>query len=431
MNEITSLLQSIGKSLSHENAVIHSLQKGFHILPTWGVYVLISLIIYGLFFELKALKAIHFILKPISKHLTILDRYLITQFMGPFCLSIVGFTLIAMIDILFFLVEEVIVAGVSPLTIIRLLLYKLPEIMVLFLPMAVLFSIMLLLVRMAKDNELTVLRTSGIHTFRIALPLLILTASTSTLSYLNNEKLVPWTQRNAEQLIQEQIQKIPPPSIVEDIVFKGTDDRFFYIKKVDIKKGKMENILIFEPKSEFPRTITAKYALWKKNQWSLLDGSIQDVDAEGNIQFMDKFSELTLHVNQEIQTFYEKQKTTSEMDIKELKSKISKLEKGGVSTRALRVEYYTKTSIPLACFVFGIMGIAACLSLVRSGKDWWGVIVAIIIAVLSAGFYFFIMAVCKALAKDGTLTPLIGAWLPNMIYGGVALSVITYQCKYK
>ena len=43
--------------------------------------------------------------------------------------------------------------------------------MVLFFPMAALFSTMLLLVRMAKDNELTVLRTSGIQTFRIILPI--------------------------------------------------------------------------------------------------------------------------------------------------------------------------------------------------------------------------------------------------------------------
>ena len=99
--------------------------------------------------------------------LTILDKYLIREFFFPFFLAVFGFALIGIVDILFYVVELSVLSGVSFLTTIKLLIYKLPAVMVLFFPMATLFACMLLFVRMAKDNELSVLRTSGISSFKI------------------------------------------------------------------------------------------------------------------------------------------------------------------------------------------------------------------------------------------------------------------------
>ncbi|NQY73397.1 MAG: LptF/LptG family permease, partial [Candidatus Margulisbacteria bacterium] len=90
--------------------------------------------------------------------INILDRYIISQFMGPFLLAVGAFVIIGIVDILFVLVDSFINSGVSLFIVIRLLIYKIPAIMVLFFPMAVLFSVMLLLIRMAKDNEITIIR---------------------------------------------------------------------------------------------------------------------------------------------------------------------------------------------------------------------------------------------------------------------------------
>lgn len=363
--------------------------------------------------------------------ITILDRYLFKQFTGPFLLAVGGFALIGIVDILFYLVELAILSGISFYTILRLLLYKLPAIMILFFPMAVLFSIMLLMVRMAKDNELTVLRTSGIHSGRIVIPLLLLTFCTALISYYTNETVVPWTNETSDALIRKEIKKKPPPVIRENIVFKDSSDRFFYIKKVNTQTSTMEHILILEGTSYFPRITSAKKAFWNQLSWTLIDGYTQELSKEGTLEFLDDFDEMTINVEQNIETFYKRQKSAKEMDSKELKERISTLKKGGVSTRGLKVEYYMKTSVPMACFIFGLLGIAYCLSFVRSGKDWWGVIFSIVISVLSVGFYFFIMALFRALAKDAVITPLLGAWIPNMIYGSIAGAITFYQCKYR
>jgi lipopolysaccharide export system permease protein len=362
--------------------------------------------------------------------LNILDRYLIREFSGPFLLAVGGFAIIALVDILFYLVELAVISGISFYTVLKLILYKLPAVMILFFPMAVLFAVMLLLVRMAKDNELTVLRASGVNILRVVIPVFILAIVTSMLSYLTNEKIVPWANRTSDSLIRREIKRKPPPNIVENVVFKDAWDRFFYIKKVHSKEGSMEGILIFEDSSNFPRIITAKEARWDKKSWILMNGRVHNLDKEGLVDFVDSFTELAIHVDQDVSNYY-RRKTAREMDSKELKSKISSLSRGGISTRALKVEYHMKKSVPAACFVFGLVGMAFCLGFVRSGKDWWGVILSICTSVLTVGFYFFIVAVFRALAKDGTVTPFLGAWIPNLVYGVVAIIAIVYHSLSK
>jgi len=365
------------------------------------------------------------------RHTTILDRYLFRQFTGPFILAVGGFVLIAIVDILFYLLELHVISGVSLSSVIRLLVYKVPGVMVLFFPMAVLFAVMLLFVRMAKDNEITVLRTSGVHSARIMLPIILLALFTSYLSYLTNEHVAPWTTRASDQLIRKEIKKKHPPDIVENVVFKAAHNRHFYIKRIDRKTNTMHDILIMEETSHFPRITVAKEAQWDEKSWRLLDGQILEFDSDGSLAFRDQFSQMILHLDQDVQSYFSRQKSAREMDSKELRQKINVLNKGGISTRSLKVEYYMKMSIPMACFIFGLIGISFCFTFVRSGKDWWGVIIAICIAVLAAGFYLFIVALCRALAKNGTLDPFLGAWLPNIVYGSIGGGALFYQSVYK
>ena len=365
----------------------------------------------------------------ITKRLSILDRYLLEQIAGPFFLAVGGFAIIAVADIMFYLVELVVISGVPFLTFVRLLFYKLPALMIMFFPMSVLFAVMLVLVRMAKDNELTILRTSGIHSFRILIPIILFTIFTTGLSFITNEKVVPWANRASDKLIREDIKRKPPPNIVENVVFNDGSGRYFYVQEVDSKTGEMEHVLIFEETHKFPRVITAKTAKWNATNWSLRDGFIQETNDDGIIDFIDHFEEMKINVLQNLHAFYKRSKSAKEMDSGELKQKIDKLEKGGVSTRSLRVEYHMKRSIPAACFIFGLVGIAYCFTFVKSGKDWWGVIISICISVLTVGLYFLITAFFRAVGKGGSLPPHISVWVPNLIYGGIASAIITYQCR--
>lgn len=358
----------------------------------------------------------------------IIDRYLLRELMGPFVFSIFAFVIIGLVDLIFVLVDLFINSGVSIGVISRLLLYKIPAIMVMFLPMSAIFTTMLLLVRMAKDNELTVLRTSGVTIFRLVIPVALFGIAVSVASWGINEFITPRANHISEQLIRTTIRRKPPPTIVDNVFFKEAGNRFLFIKSINVKNGEMNDLLMFEKNSDsFPRLVTAKRAQWNDQFWHLKEGSFYELNSNGAIKYATSFEETTIHIVRDLHSFYTKRKTPKEMDSSELKERIASYTKGGVNTNALRIEYHIKKSLPVACFIFCLMGMTCCIVMVRSGKDWWGVIWAIVIVVLLVGLYFVLMAVFRAIGKKGIIDPLISIWIPNIMYLIPCASVLIYN----
>ena len=190
---------------------------------------------------------------------SIFDRYLLKEFFGPFLFSLGGFIIIGLVDLIFALVDLFVNSGVSLGIVTRLLIYKIPAIMVMFLPMSAIFSTMLLLVRMAKDSEITIVRTSGVNVFRLVIPIALMGISVSLFSWSVNEYITPWANQVSDTLIRQSIRKQPPPKIVDNVFFKEAGNRYLYIEQVNIKSGEMRNLLLFEKSDNaFPRIITAK-----------------------------------------------------------------------------------------------------------------------------------------------------------------------------
>ena len=213
---------------------------------------------------------------------TIFDRYLVKELLGPFLFSLGGFIIIGLVDLIFALVDLFVNSGVSLGIVSRLLIYKIPQIMVMFLPMSAIFSTMLLLVRMAKDNEITVIRTSGVNVFRLIIPVALLGFSISLFSWGVNEYITPWANQVSDQLIRQSIRKQPPPKIVDNVFFKEAGNRYLYIEQVNIKSGEMRNLLLFEKNdTPFPRIITAKTAQWDEKNWFLNDGFVHELNRAG------------------------------------------------------------------------------------------------------------------------------------------------------
>jgi lipopolysaccharide export system permease protein len=369
------------------------------------------------------------ILRQLYQRIAILDRYFLWQYLWPCILAVGAFGLIGVVDVIFYLIELSVLSGISAIVVIQLILYKLPAILILFFPIAVLFSIMLLLVRMIKDNELLVLLSSGVSTVRIIAPLIVLGVLTSLMTYFANESLVPWTNQKANALIAKEIDRKPPPEIAENIVFKGTEDRFFYVQQIDRKTGVMKSVLIFEDSATLPRILVADRAQWGINTWTLWQGRMFEFDNDANLSYTNTFDQMKIHVNQNLDMLDSSAKSPTEMDSKELKMRINSLSQSGLSTQSLKVEYGLKQAIPIACGVFAIIGIAYCFTFIKTGKDWWGVVISIGVAAGTVMLYFFVLAVTRALGKGGTLSPFWAAWTANILFGLVGSGIIVHQSR--
>ena len=350
---------------------------------------------------------------------------------GPFFFGVVGFVIIGMVDILFTLVDLFINSGIPFVIVIRLLLYKIPAIMVLFFPMATLFAAMIVLIRMAKDSEITVFRAGGVPMLRIVVPVLIAGLIASILSFTVNERVVPWANHISDNLIRKAVLKRPPPDITENIFFKESTNRYFYVRKVDRKSQRMEDIFVYEVTPAFPRIIAAKSASWTGNQWQLENGVLHKLDDNGFMNYEGKFEKMSIKVERDVSSFFTDERSPREMSSGELNKKIKGLKQGGIDTKSLAVDLQLKFAEPAASLAFALIGAALCIAFIRSGKDWWGVVASVLIALLSVGFYFFVMATFRSLARGGLVPPFIGAWSPNILFMSLAGALLVREGLYK
>ncbi|MBU0672267.1 MAG: LptF/LptG family permease [Candidatus Margulisbacteria bacterium] len=349
----------------------------------------------------------------------VIDRYVFMEMLGPFMIGVIGFVLVLAVDLLFTMADLIINKGIPLWAVLKLLLYKLPAIMVLTFPVSTLFATAMALGRLSKDNEIIALRTSGITLFRISVPIVIIGVVVSLASYITNEKIVPHANFVSSNIIRQIIYKRPLPEVKENVFFKDARDRYYYARRVDMKTKTMDNIMVYEITDErFPRVILADRATFQGRIWDLEKGIIHKYDEKGYLKYEAAFANMQLNVSEDVLSFSE-QKTSQNMNSFELKSMINTLSKGGVNTHAFQTELYMKYSIPLTCFVFALIGIPFSLPSPRTGRTW-GMVMTIVFM-----FTFYVFAsVFRSLGTGGILPPLVAAFTPQVsftILGGLLL----------
>ena len=356
----------------------------------------------------------------------VIDRYIFAEMIGPFLVGVIGFVMVLAVDLLFTMADLIINKGVPLWAVLKLLVYKLPSIMVLTFPVSTLFATAMALGRLGKDNEIVALRTSGVTLIRISVPIMIMGVIISFASYFTNEKIVPHANQVATNIIRQIIYKRPLPEVKENVFFKDAHNRHYYARRVDMKNKKMENIMVYEVTDErYPRVILAEDASFLGRIWHLHNGIIHKYDQKGYLNYEAAFADMKLTVSEDVMDF-SSHKTHQEMDSNELKAQIAMLDKGGISTKTLRTELLMKYSIPATCFVFALIGIPFSLPTPRSGRTW-GMVVTIVFM-----FTFYVFAsVFRSLGRGGVLAPAVAAFTPQLSFSVVGAALLVWQGWFK
>lgn len=341
----------------------------------------------------------------------IFDTYFTREFMGPFLFCVFGFTIVLLSGLLFQLTDLIFVNEVAVFTVAKMLLYRIPATAVMTLPIATLFATLLAIGRLVQDNEMTVLRGSGVAFPRLITPILLLGLLISGLSFWASEVIVPAANHKFENILRQIIFSDGVPVVQENVFFHGGDERYFYIGEVLTKTNELKKILIYElSDAKFPNLISAKTGMFQDHTWVLQDGVYQELDGEGFVEFESRFQSMEIVTEQEGEIYLGNQRTVDEMNRKELGEHIERFQRGGLKVRAFVVDYHLKLSLPMASFVFALF--AAPLALLGRGGRSFGVIVSLVILL----FYYVAVSVSRSLGINEVLSPVMAAWSVNGLF---------------
>lgn len=355
----------------------------------------------------------------------ILDRYLTRELLGPFFFCVFGFTVVLLSGLLFQLTDLIFVHDVAVPTVARMLLYRIPATVVMTLPIATLFSTLLAVGRLVQDNEMTVMRGSGIAYPRLIVPILVLGMLISICTYLASEYIVPSANTKFEQLLRKIIFSDGVPLVEENVFFHGGDDRYFYIGEVDTKTHELKRILVYELSDRgFPSIITAKTGMFHDNVWMLQDGVYQELDEEGFVQFESRFERMEIVTEQEGEIYLGNQRSVEEMSRRELAEYIERFQRGGLKVRSWVVEHHMRLSLPMSSFVFALF--AAPLALMGKGGRAYGIILSLGILLV----YYVAVSVSRSLGINEVLPPLVAAWLVNTLFAGTGFVFLAFSDRW-
>jgi len=353
------------------------------------------------------------------------DRYILRELIKPFLAGVAAFIVIMLSNTLFLYAEMIIKSGVPTRAVVALLLYNLPAIMVVTFPVGYLFSTLLVLGRMAKDSEIVAFRSCGVSFTRIIMPILIIALIISYLGFLINEKVVPVTNHQSVLIARDMItnQKLPP--IKEKIFTKGSDERYFYVEKVNRKKGVFEEVFVFDnTKHGYPQVINAQTAYREKDQWVLNDGTLRKYNRDGFVLHEIKFKKMVIELNLSNSTIFSDQKSIQEQSSGEASKQLAQFKANGVDTRMMEVDYHLKFSLPLATFFVALIAAPIGIKFAKMGT-YFGVAISIALVFV----WYVTYTIGRSLGGNGTLEPLLAAWIQNIAFGVIGLFLLALVNK--
>ena len=348
----------------------------------------------------------------------ILDRYILNELAGSFFFGIMAFTIIFIAgDLLFQAANLIIEKGVSLMVVARLFVYRLPEVILLTVPMSSLLATLLTFGRLSVNSEIVAIQAAGISFRRVLRPVLGISAVLAMLTLIGNETIVPFSNRASENLMKYEILQERPSVLKERVFLKdeqnGELKRVLYLGKLRPREGLMSDILVQEfDAGKLRRISTAVRGTWRSGEWWVEQGEVFEVADAGKVNLLFRFDRQRLLLNLSPEQLEKASRRPAEMSSIELLAHINILKAQGANLLPLWVLFHLKLSVPWSAMILAVLGASIGVRTPRRGGSGIGFGLCIIIVFA----YYVVMSFSRALGETGNLPPLVAAWLPNVTF---------------
>jgi LPS export ABC transporter permease LptF/LPS export ABC transporter permease LptG len=357
---------------------------------------------------------------------SIVDRYVIRQILMPFLLGLLVFTFIFIIPEVMKYAEGFIAKGVSPSVVLQAMAQLVPYALGLTIPMSLLLGLLVAFGRLSADREFVALQACGISLMRLLRPVglvsLLCWAATSYVFLF----AIPTSNQAFREIAFNIVADRAEGEVKPRVFFDEFPDLVLYVRDVPASGAGWDGVFMADTRAgQVPATYLAKRGRVvidrsrKTVEAVLENGWRHTVHPSGEYRVL-KFDSIVVSLNPS--TMFPAaglSKGDNEMTIAELRAKIAQQEKAGDSTHNQWMAIHRKFAIPVACLVFGLMGLALGATNRRDGT-----LGSFVFALAVVFAYYVPFYLGPALAKGGHIPPWLAVWMSNIVLG--ALGVVLF-----
>jgi lipopolysaccharide export system permease protein len=353
------------------------------------------------------------------KSIKILDTYIIKKFLGTYFGAIL---LIIMIAVIFDFSEKIddFLENEAPTRSIIFDYYMnfIPYFAVLFAPLFTFISVIFFTSRMAYNTEVIAILSSGVSFPRLLRPYFLAATVIMAFNLILGNYVIPHANQIRFQFEEQYYHNVPKTFRGKDVHKQIEKGIYVYLESYNSRNntGRRFSMEKFE-QGKLVSKLFSQEIRWDSttNKWQIHDYYIRDFEGYDQKIKQGKSIDTTLNLNPA--EFTMRDNEVEAMNLGELNRFIANQKmQGSAKVNWLLVERNKRFSFPFSTFILTLIGVS-----VSSRKVRGGIGMHIGIGLLVSFSYIIFLQFSAQFAVSGALTPFVATWLPNLIFGFIAL----------
>ena len=350
--------------------------------------------------------------------MTLLDRYLIRQFLATLTGLVLGLPLLFVVADITDHLDTYLSRGISRGDVALSYVYFFPQAIYWALPIAGLVATVFTIGNMTRHQEITAAKAGGVSFYRLIAPLVVMSAILSVAA-IGLGEIIPAANQKRLVLVGER--QFNTGTLRTNFVFQTEGGYTLSARRLDSENDEMAELVLERDVSDITPGVhlVARSASWKPaTGWTLKDAYYRSFDTLAIERTFHFDSMRAGSLGETPEELLAQPKDPEEMRYDEMSRFIETVRRSGGDTRKLEVERAQKISLPLALLVIVLFGAPLSTSSQRGGAAY-GVGVSLAVTMV----YLLLFKVGTAVGASGAVHPLIAAWAPNALFlvGGIYL----------
>ena len=355
----------------------------------------------------------------------ILDKYILKKILSTFFFVVLILEAIICIIDLTEKMDKFVLFKLSKWVIFGYYMDFIPWIAGFLSPITIFIAIIYVTSRMAGQTEIVAILSSGISFRRFLFPYFLAASIIAAMSFFLNGWITP--KSNHDRLLFE-MRYFQNKYYFEkrNVHMQVAPNVNLFIQNYDnqANSGYQFSLERFD-QNRLVEKLSAENIQWDsvKHKWTLrfwkrkMVDSIFQIYQTGALPLATKGDNIDTTLAITPKDFENDSKMYAGMTIPELTEKIETLKfRGSTGVEAYEVERHIRYSSPFYIFVLVFMG-----AIVSAKKSRGGTGFQIALGFLLAFVFILFFTITSTFAQTGSISPLLAAWLPNIIFGFIAL----------
>lgn len=358
--------------------------------------------------------------------LKIIDKYIIKKYLGTF-----GFML-ALLSVIVFVID---VQAKAPRIesngftvsyfIVNFYPYWILNLVITFMSILVFISVIFFTSRMANNTEIVAIISSGASFHRFARPYLITSGFIAVIALLLNHFVLPLSNTKKNVLEPYTYNKMKKEELTgtSEISTKISKNEYIFIKSYNKKEKRGYGFIYqkFDGKERLVYQLNVSDFSWdEKKKVFKMNNYLEKTILKNDSELLANGTTTTKsfgHPPEELfpDELLGQNKTTPEL----IRFIDREKEKGNSNLNAYLNELYQRTSMPVSIIILTFLGLS-----LSSEKKRGGLGLNLALGIALAFVFVFSFEALKIVAENNTVKPLLAMWLPNLVFG--PLAVILY-----